>query len=54
MRRLGDIGSDHFPILTIFCADRLEASALPPATLEGEVKEEAKETIREGRREASD
>lgn len=54
MRRLGDIGSDHFPILTVFCADRLEASALPPPALEAEVREEARETVREGRQEASD
>lgn len=54
MERLGDIGSDHFPIMVHLCVDGLEASATARPSLKREVREEARETIHEGREEASE
>lgn len=53
IQRLGDIGSDHLPILTYWCATGLEASMITPPTLEREDRKKAQEAIRAGRKEAS-
>ena len=54
MKRLGDIGSDHLPILVELCAAKLARSTLPAPRLEPEVREEARETVQEGREEAAE
>ena len=54
MQRLRDIGSDHLPISVDLCASGLRRAALPPRAMKQEVKEEAGETIQEGREEANE
>ena len=54
MKRLPDINSDHLPIGVDLCTANLGVTSLPPPALEPEVKEEARETVREGRDEATE
>lgn len=52
MERLGDIGSDHLPIIVELCAANLARSTLPPAPIDPATREEVRETLEEGREEA--
>jgi len=54
MERLGDIGSDHLPILMELCATDLDRAALPPPRLGRDERQTVRETIREGREEKAD
>ena len=47
---LGDVGSDHFPILTRLCAtDEAPVENIPPAPADAELEAEADEAVEEGR-----
>lgn len=54
MERLGDIGSDHLPILVELCASDLSRSTLPSPQIGSETRAEVRETLEEGREEAVD
>lgn len=54
MERLGDVGSDHLPILVELCVSNLAPANLPPDQLRDETREKVSETIEEGREEVAD
>lgn len=53
LERLGDIGSDHLPIVVYLCATGISRQALPPPRLDAETKEDVRETVQEGKEEAA-
>ncbi len=54
MERLGDVGSDHLPIMVELCAADLARATLPSPRLKSGTREEVRETLEEGREEAAD
>ena len=52
--RLGRIGSDHFPILYRVCLTEPAGKRLVPVKASGEVREDAREEVKEGREERAE
>ncbi len=52
MRRLGHIGSDHFPFFIVLCHRPQAAESQPDPDADGDDRRRAAETVRKGRKEA--
>ncbi len=54
MERLPDIGSDHFPLFAELCLVRDPDARLAPRSTAPEVREDARETVKEGKEEVAE